>query len=162
MRVYVPKGSTLLSVEGQTREFNSPPLDYAALNFKYDAQVRAEEDAMQIDPESGTRIYEDAGKTVFANWVYVSPKEKVVLKYTYLLPFKLSFGDEKKPADTYSLLAQKQSGSQGSLLSSQIIYPEAYDINWKYPEGLKEKANQLKLETNLKKDKLIGAVFMRK
>ena len=27
MRVYVPKGSILLSAEGQTREFNSPPLD---------------------------------------------------------------------------------------------------------------------------------------
>lgn len=165
MRVYVPKGSQLISVEGQTREFNSPPLDYKALNFKHDPQVQAEEDSIKIDEESGTRIYEDAEKTVFANWVYVSPKEEVVIKYSYLLPFKISMNESNKPADTYSLLVQKQSGSFGSRLISSIIYPQSYNLTWKYPENLTEKTeagNELKIETSLEKDKFIGAVFSNK
>jgi len=168
MRVYVPKGSRLLSVEGQTREFNSPPLDYKALNFKRDPQVEAEENSIETDEESGTRIYEDAGKTVFANWVYVSPKEETVIRYTYLLPFKISMNESDKPADTYSLLAQKQSGSLGSKINSSIIYPQKYKLVWSYPENLTKDGvdlsmtSKLKIKTSLEKDKFIGAVFSNK
>jgi len=169
MRVYVPKGSRLLSTEGQTREFNSPPLDYKALNFKRDPQVEAEEESIKIDEESGTKIYEDANKTVFANWVYVSPKEEAVIRYTYLLPFKISMNESDKPADTYSLLAQKQSGSPGSKFISNIIYPQNYNLIWRYPENLIAEnsadsggTNKLKVETSLEKDKFIGAVFSTK
>lgn len=163
MRVYVPKGSVLISAEGQTREFNSPPLDYRALNFKNDPQVKLEEEGIKIDESSGTRIYEDAGKTVFANWVYVSPKEKVVVKYTYLLPFKLTMSESDKPADTYSLLAQKQSGSLGAKFSSNVVYPENYRIIWRYPEVMLEKNSQeTRLETDLSKDRLTGLVFTNK
>jgi hypothetical protein len=163
MRVYVPKGSVLISAEGQTREFNSPPLDYRALNFKNYPQVKLEEEGIKIDESSGTRIYEDAGKTVFANWVYVSPKEKVVVKYTYLLPFKLTMSESDKPADTYSLLAQKQSGSLGAKFSSNVVYPENYRIIWRYPEVMLEKNSQeTRLETDLSKDRLTGLVFTNK
>lgn len=169
MRVYVPKGSKLISAEGQTREFNSEPLDYVALKFKHDAQVEAEEESIKIDEESGTRVYDDANKTVFANWVYVSPKEEVVVKYTYLLPFKVVMNDSNKPADTYSLLAQKQSGSLGSGFISSIIYPDKFDLTWRYPENLNNDSDnfssetkKMKIETNLKKDKFIGAVFSSK
>lgn len=164
MRVYVPKGSQLISAEGQTREFNSPPLDYKALNFKHDSQVQAEEESIKIDTESGTKVYEDAGKTVFANWAYVSPKEEVVIKYSYLLPFKISMNDSNKPADTYSLLVQKQSGSLGSKFISNIIYPQSYNLIWRYPENISdenESGRELKTKTSLEKDKFMGAVFSK-
>jgi len=162
MRVYVPKGSQLISAEGQTREFNSPPLDYNALGFKRDPQVQMEEDSMKVDEESGTRIYEDADKTVFANWVYVSPQETVAVKYKYLLPFKIEINNKNKPADTYSLLAQKQSGSIGSEFIFNINYPQEYTVRWKYPDELATDGNNLKLETDLKTDKFIGAAFILK
>ncbi len=162
MRVYVPKGSILLSADGQTREFNSPPLDYNTLNFKRDAQVQTEEDSMRIDDESGTRIYDDSDKTVFANWVYVSPQETVVVKYKYLLPFKINMNTTDKLADTYSLLAQKQSGSVGSGLVSGVSYPENYDIIWNYPEDAAKQNNEIKIETDLRTDKFMGAAFMKK
>jgi len=161
MRVYVPKGSQLLSAEGQTREFDSPPLDYNALNFKRDAQVQMEEDSMQIDEASGTRIYDDSEKTVFANWVYVSPQETVTVKYKYLLPFKVTLGGNNNPVDTYSLLAQKQSGSVGSQFVSNISFPSDYKINWKYPDEITADGSSLKLETILKTDKFIGVAFTR-
>jgi hypothetical protein len=162
MRVYVPKGSRLLSASGQTREIDSPPLDYNALGYKRDPQVKMEEDSVVIDEESGTRIYEDAGKTVFANWVYVSPQETVEIKYAYLLPFKIDTNLTTKPADTYSLLAQKQSGSTGSEFKSKITYPDFYKILWKYPDGFLRDNNLLETKTDLETDKFFGIALSKK
>lgn len=165
MRVYVPKGATLLGAEGQTREVDSPPLDYDALGYARDPQVQAEEDSAQIDPETGTKIYDDGGKTVFANWVYVSPKETVTVKYTYLLPFKTKL-DSLHVTDSYSLLVQKQSGSLGSSFSNEIYYPAAYKIIWQDPtdgvirvDGRTQDEAGLKMETDLKTDKFFGIDF---
>ena len=162
MRVYVPKGSKLLSAEGQTREFDSSPIDYNALGFKRDAQVKMEEDSMQVDDDSGTRVYDDSDKTVFANWVYVSPQETVTVKYKYVLPFKLDFNGEDKTTDTYSLLAQKQSGSVGSQFSSEITFPDEDTVVWKYPDNLVQTGNDLKTEADLKTDKFVGVAFSKK
>ena len=169
LRVYVPKGSQLISVEGQTREFDSPPLDYNALGFKRDPQVQMEEDSMEIDRETGTRIYTDAGKTVFANWAYVSPKETVTIKYVYTLPFKVDLNSSSKSlSSAYSLLAQKQSGSLGSKFISKINYPDYYKISWQYPDDdsvtNKESSNgrkEIELESNLVTDRFIGLTFTK-
>ncbi|MDP1883794.1 MAG: DUF4012 domain-containing protein [Candidatus Moranbacteria bacterium] len=162
MRVYVPKGSILLSAEGQTREYNTPPLDYRALAFKQDAQVRMEEDSLKIDEESGTKIYEDSDKTVFANWAYVSPQETVTIRYKYLLPFKLAMDSKNKPVDTYSLLAQKQAGSLGSGFISRITYPDKYKMVWNYPEQVTRGNNNIRIESDLKTDKFVGAAFTQR
>jgi hypothetical protein len=124
-----------------------------------------EEDSMEIDEETGTRIYDDAGKTVFANWAYVSPKETVTIKYSYILPFKINL-DESSLTDTYSLLVQKQSGSLGSEFSSKITYPKKYKISWQYPAqdianlgNLPFDREGIKIITDLVTDKFIGLAF---
>lgn len=169
MRVYVPKGSKLLNVTGQTREFDSPPVDYSALGFKTDADLQMEDQTATIDEESGTKIYEDSDKTVFGNWVYVSPKETSAITYTYLLPFKLDTNLTTKPADTYSLLVQKQSGSISSDFSSKITYPDFYENIWKYPEESAEEAmdvpdgkSGIEVASDLKTDDFIGMAFKKK
>jgi hypothetical protein len=162
LRVYLPLGAKFLSVEGQTREFNKSPLDYDALNFQRDSEVEKEETGIQIDEATGTRVYEDFGKTVFANWTYVSPGETMTIKYRYELPFKISFENGKKEAASYSLLAQKQSGSLGSDFSSKIIFPRKFKVNWKYPEDGQEKENELQLTTDLSRDRFWGAIFTEK
>ncbi|MBU2214279.1 DUF4012 domain-containing protein, partial [Patescibacteria group bacterium] len=163
MRVYVPEGSILLSVEGQTREFNTPPLDYKLLGFKQDFQVRQEEESMEIDEESGTRIYQDAGKTVFANWVYVSPQEVAVVKYTYVLPFKISLAAKDNSLKAYSLLFQKQAGSLEENFSFQITYPSDLVPSWKYPADLENKENILsQSEKKIATDQFVGTAFVRK
>jgi hypothetical protein len=168
MRVYVPRGAKLIHASGQTNEFNSPPIDYSALGFKKDPQVGMEEESMIIDSESGTRIYEDSGKTVFANWIYVSPKESVTISYSYILPFKLQADSMNNPADTYSLLAQKQSGSVGSQFSSKIVYPSTYQTIWKYPSEEisdfstdEDQKNGIGLESKLNTDKFVGIAFKK-
>lgn len=160
MRVYVPKGSVILEASGQTREFNSPPLDYDALGFKRDPQVKSEEDEMKIDEESGTKIYQEFGKTVFANWVYVSPKETVVIKYKYVLPFRIDLESENK-VNAYSLLAQKQSGSLGSKFSFSLRFPGNMNPLWRYPHDSLEDEREIRLKTDLKKDKFIGIAFSK-
>ena len=166
MRLYVPEGSQLISVTGHTREFNSPPLDYAALGYKVDPQLKMEDDSARIDEESGTRISTDSGKTVFANWVYVSPKEDVTVTYKYLLPFRIATDSKNKPVDTYSILFQKQSGSLGSQLESKIIYPNEYRTIWKYPaekvsdvSGLPEGQRGFRMESTLNTDKFVGVAL---
>ncbi len=168
MRVYVPQGARLISAEGQTREFDTPPLDYSALNFKRDSQVQTENDKIKIDEQSGTRIYNENGKTVFANWVYVSPGESVTVKYVYVLPFKITTNIQK-PADTYSLLVQKQSGSVNSQLIAEVDYPKIYKSIWQYPQNKISQVDNLnnnqigiKLETNLKTDAFIGMALSKK
>lgn len=147
LRVYLPQGSQLISATGQTREIYQPPLDYQTNNFQADPLVARIEAGMTIDPESGTRIFEENGKTVFGNWLYVSPGRTVTLTYQYKLPFKI---DPNRSNDSYSLLIQKQSGSLGSQFSHQLTFPEDWQIVWQYPEE-----NFCRLST----DKFFGLTF---
>lgn len=163
MRVYVPEGSKLLSASGQTRELVSPPLDYEMLGFKKDAQLAQQEDAASIDEATGTKIYTENHKTVFANWTYVSPGETVELKYQYLLPFKINFDSLHHPADSFSVLFQKQSGSTGSELVSRVEYPENMKTVWKYPDATaKSEKNAVELDTNLEIDRFLGLALQQK
>ncbi|MEA2113075.1 MAG: DUF4012 domain-containing protein, partial [Patescibacteria group bacterium] len=156
LRVYLPLGSQLISANGQSLEIYQPPIDYQKHNFKKDALVDSIESKMIIDKKTGTRIFEESGKTVFANWAYVSPGETVVLSYKYKLPFKI---DLTKPADSYSLLAQKQLGSLGSSFNHQIKFPNSWRVSWKYPENLNSDSGFLKFDGDLKTDKFLGASF---
>lgn len=159
MRVYVPEGSQLVSVEGQTREFNDPALDYDALGFEHDPDVLAEEGSMIIDENSGTRIYNQNGKTVFANWVYVSPQESVTITYTYTLPWQIILDDQKGDGQfaAYDILYQKQHGSEGSSLISSLKYPGAMDVAW--TNMSRDQQNELTLETTLTTDHYAASAF---
>lgn len=164
MRVYVPVGSKLLEVTGQTREVSESPVDYDALGFKRDSDVQNEENSIEIDEKSGTRVYQENGKTVFANWTYVSPQETMTITYKYVLPFKLFqvYVENQQQVDSYSLVAQKQSGSIGSEFSSQISYPENYAMKWNFPTESKIENNIHKTETKLDTDRFIGTLFVKK
>ncbi len=159
MRVYVPKGSRLISVKGQTREFNQSPLNYDQLNFRRDPNIEQEEQNMEVDPESGTRIYEQDNKTVFANWVYVSPQEAVEIEYEYILPFQINFNKNKEKTDSYSILFQKQSGSPGSRLKSKIKLNDQSEILWKYPEVLDMREQEINFSSVLFRDKFMGVAL---
>lgn len=161
LRVYVPRGATLLSVEGQTRESVKPPLNYDALQFSRDPDILREERGTKIDPGSGTRVSEDAGKTVFGNWVYVSPGESVEVRYTYLLPFRVDCVDESGICDPYSVVFQKQSGSRGSRLSSEIVFPKARRPIWQSAENLIPFDGGFRLETDLVYDRFVGVLLSK-
>lgn len=157
MRVYVPLGSELLSASGMTREENVSPVDYAALNFRRDSDVENEERQIKIDPESGTRIGEEFGKTVFGNWVYVSPGEEVTVTYRYKLPFRLPVGTSDSMP--FSVLYQKQAGTSDWKLSSAVEYPENLQLIWQSTENLVPYGRVFRQETDLNHDAFFGFVF---
>lgn len=156
LRVYLPLGSELISASGQSLEVYQPPIDYQKQGFKTDALVDKIENGMVIDKKTGTRVSEENGKTVFGNWVYVSPGETVVLEYKYRLPFKI---DLTKSADSYSLLVQKQLGSSGSQFSHQLKFPETWQLSWKYPDGVSQGSGIVGYESDLEIDRFLGVAF---
>jgi hypothetical protein len=154
MRVFVPQGSELLSVSGQTREVVRPPADYTALGFATDPDIAAEERAAKTDEKSGTRIGSESGKTTFGNWIYVSPGESVTVEYRYRLPSRVIAGDFA----SYAMLFQKQPGSRGSDLTSTIVAPSAFRLQWQTGEYKKKNA-LLSFQSVLSKNLFLGAVW---
>jgi len=158
LRVYVPEGSELLSAKGHTYEFPSDPIDYDALGFRRDPDVEQEERSTVIHG-SGTRISRESGKTVFGNWVYVSPGESVTVEYSYRLPFSVLPGGAD-PA-TYSILFQKQAGTSGSALRHALSFPESFVSVWSAP-GSDLVRNELFSTAKLSTDAFFGSVFMKR
>ncbi|OGI22306.1 MAG: hypothetical protein A2808_00905 [Candidatus Moranbacteria bacterium RIFCSPHIGHO2_01_FULL_55_24] len=159
LRVYVPEGSELLSAKGMTWEFPEAPLDYDALGFRRDQDVTHIESSEKIHEPSGTRIGVESGKTVFGNWVYVSPQESVTVEYRYRLPYRLSAGEDGRETVSQSVLYQKQAGTEGSRLESAIVYPEKWQAVWQTGGNLIPYEHTLKLEESLKADRFVGAAF---
>lgn len=159
LRVYVPEGSELLSAKGHTYEFPIDPIDYDTLGFRRDADVEREERATMLHAESGTRVSRESGKTVFGNWVYVSPGESVTVEYSYRLPFKVSPGNTE-PA-SYSALFQKQAGSMGSDLRHTLSFPESFVPIWN-TSGSDLTGRELVSTAELSTDSYSGAVFMKR
>lgn len=158
MRVYVPQGSTLITATGHTREFPPAPLDYQLLGFKEDETVRQEEERIVIDETTGTRVGEEFGKTVFGNWVYVSPGESVRVEYTYLLPFRID--PLKESARSYSLLFQKQPGVEEVQFKSQIQFPKNWTVYWKTDEDLLPQGESgIQIERPIRSDMFWGVIF---
>ncbi len=158
MRVYVPRGSELLSAKGHTYEFPKPPIDYDALGFRPDPDVEEAEKATTIH-ETGTRISVESDKTVFGNWVYVSPGESVTVEYVYRLPFVVD-PREAEPG-SYSLLFQKQSGSIGSDLRHMLSFPKSYVPIWDSGDAVVGDTDR-SFGKRLTTDAFFGAVFTRR
>lgn len=155
MRVYVPKGAQLISVEGHTPETNEQRLNYDALGYERDKDVVQEESQMRIDEETGTRIYDEFNKTVFANWVYVSPQESVTVTYKYRLPFRVDFyKDSKETFASYAVIFQKQSGSQNSSIESKVILDDVFTPQWHSHDNV-----DLVMKNDLDQDRYNGVVF---
>ncbi|PLX21933.1 hypothetical protein C0584_01180 [Candidatus Parcubacteria bacterium] len=147
MRFYVPLGSEFIEASGFwpiDEEFYEEPGE----DWLIDDDLIAEREAF-IDTDSWTKIYEDLGRTVFANWSWVNPGESVVVTLKYKLPFKVDFSEldsednvwdnflgffkeEKKNLRPYSLLLQKQPGAEGDKISSSLNIVGEHDIVWSY------------------------------
>lgn len=152
LRVYVPRGSELLKADGfripDAKYFNEKP-DPAWL----ENQNLKKENRALSDESSGTKVYEENNKTVFANWVMVDPGENVVITLEYRLAFNFfdtvkettwltklnSFLNSEQVVDLtpYSFMVQKQPGSKASKFISRLSLPAGLSIFWRYPENLK-------------------------
>ncbi len=167
LRVYVPAGSTLVSAEG----FNPPKEESLAIDdtevpLEEYPDLQAQRDATTVDAASGTEVYPESGKTVFANWIHTKPGETRTVRITYRLPFTitlprpttgdllaaLSHGNEDGVA-AYALYVQKQSGKRPFPITIGIQAPADFATVWSYPKSDSTVA--------LEHDLLIGRIFTR-
>ncbi len=130
LRVYVPLGSELLDASGYTNEKYEAPIDYKKAGFKSDEDVFASVNSSLKDEKTKTDIFKESGKTVFGNWVYVSPGEEVEVSYTYKPPFKLN---KNKKGDDLDFIFQAQPGVK-SELSFDVVLPEGWGFIYSLPE----------------------------
>lgn len=148
LRLYVPKGSTLLSAGGFTwpeeKDFQVP--DPWTTD---DPFLGAHQTEVGVDQSSGTAITEESGKTVFGNWVITEPGQISRVQFTYRLPFTLFsagsdatlsgwkklFNPLNTPLAHYQLVVQKQSGITSDF-ESQIVFPDNWRPNWQDGDNL--------------------------
>ncbi len=147
VRVYVPKGSTLLSASG----FSIPDaslFERPEHIWVEDPDIQYLEDMAQVDAESGTQISEEFGKTVYGNWVQTKPATTSTVTFVYRLPFTLEKLGESlslletlkarvglSPIETYTLTVQKQSGVLDRTTRLHLEIPDYLRTLWRSAEG---------------------------
>lgn len=149
LRVYVPSGSLLLSATGfrapNASYFEEPEADWETFPLLKETEEKA-----LTHLESGTRIYIENGKTVFANWIMTDPGETSVIRLKYRLPFKLKkheivnvswqekmeavLAGETKAKYPFSLLLQKQPGAEEMEMQLSLTWPTTWQKIWSYPQ----------------------------
>lgn len=144
VRVYVPQGAKLLQASG----FRSPDEQYFSYpdqDWQQNELLAKTEGRTLIDPVSGTKVYSESDKTVFANWSMVDPGETAELFFEYELPQTLPelkvddnlfqrlnnwLNPEKVKRYNYSLLVQKQPGVINDNYQLMVNWPDNYNLNW--------------------------------
>ena len=174
MRIYVPQGAELMEAYGFIPV--DPSLYKPAFSqLEEDPDILAGEGQAEIHNLSGTKIYNELGKTVFANWVMVDPGESAEIVLRYRLPFKAFSQPENRedwkeniseflnPGQSelspYSLMVEKQPGSIESDFRSDLKLDGSFKIVWHYPEAANINENGWKIEDRLVIDKYWGVVI---
>jgi len=177
IRVYVPEGAEMMEASGfsypKEEWFKSP-----VAGAKEDDFLASKEEEILVHKKTGTRITNEFGKTVFANWVITEPGETSEVTFTYRLPFKIEktalamknfekwrdkvLGQYYKNVSQYSLVLQKQSGINSEFFST-LVYPENWEFVWSSDgSAKKQKRNNILYQKTLKEDALLGYVFKEK
>ncbi|HPN67544.1 MAG TPA: DUF4012 domain-containing protein [bacterium] len=136
LRVYVPEGSELTKVDG----------------FANPNGIIKDGEEIVYDENSGesglasTEVYDEHGKTVFANWIVTKPYEASTVRYEYRLPYKVGGWFE---GNKYNLYLQKQPGRENvgynlTVMSDQIMT----SVN----KDMQIDSNGLKYASDLKTD----------
>ncbi|MCX6781691.1 MAG: DUF4012 domain-containing protein [Candidatus Magasanikbacteria bacterium] len=171
LRVYVPLGSKLISAGGfiwpDEKKFRVPdPWT------KKDEFLLKQEKEIGFDDNTGTRITEEFGKTVFGNWLILEPGEKKQIHFSYTLPFKAIFSkaneraligkivNEEYLTSRFQLVVQKQSG-QDTNFESQVIFPTSWHPSWKEGEDCTLAMNGLGINNIELKNDSVWSLLMR-
>jgi len=182
LRIYVPLGSKLIQADG-FRPVDPIFFKTADESWQDDPDLVRGEALAVISEPSGTKIYDELGKTVFANWTQVDPGETIEIKLKYLLPFKLTdkepsldegpldqliakanaiIDPEQKALYSYSLLLQKQPGMNSSTIESELKLGNNFQALWQYPVDLTVSAAGWFRQENFDQDKLLGVMVEEK
>lgn len=174
LRLYVPRGSTLLSASG----FSWPDEKLFRVPDSWagpDELLSQTETEIGIDGRTGTRVTEEFGKYAFGNWAITAPGETSQIQFVYRLPFKAwPLAPESAPnsdwaalanfvprSGRYQLVLQKQSGIN-SRYSGQLILPSNWEPAWHAGAGLTPAANGAEFSFPELRDTILSLAFKTK
>lgn len=148
LRVLVPRGSVLTAISGHSRA-NFIPLvkNYSGTDYEEDVDLQKYESQATI-PMGGVRQFEEAGKTVFGFWLFLSPGETKSVTVKYKTLAKLDEGE-------YLLMVQKQPGTFSDAFQFSFSLPENKTVVFRYP-ALQIENRQASFQTELTKDLIFG------
>jgi len=176
MRVYVPKGSELLSAEG----FEAPGEGYFLPEddtLQPSTLLAAVEGQAKTHAPSGTRVTEETGLTVFGNWIQLEPGETRSVKLSYRLPFRIQelvrapesrFDKVREalgawsPTAAMKLVVRKQPGATDRSFSSRIDLPAGWRVESSLPAEASSDPGGLTLETELDRDLFVGMLLVNR
>ena len=150
VRLYLPLGSAVKSIQGHSLVDFRPLLGYADFGFKDDPDLQKIQ-MITEHPFTDVDVTEENGKTVIGFWLVVKPKEKksVVVEY------------ETKDFSTdndYSLLWQKQSGTAG--IQASFVFELANKITVSgLSQDLQRVGDSIIFNSDLSTDKSLEMVF---
>jgi hypothetical protein len=154
IKVYTPLGSRLISARGAVIRVYSPKEEYQGPDWKNSEALKELRESFRVDPKTGTHIFTESGKTVFANWLFTEPGQTSQLTLVYELPFRLD-----QAGSTYSLLIQKQPGAKPATLMVSFEASENISPQWRYPESLTLTPDGFNYLGSLTQDKFLGLSF---
>ena len=161
LRFYVPVGSVLTKADGFTPP---PPAYYREVppQAAIDQDLTDIEKEPTIDEVSGTRITKEFGKTVFGNWLAVSPGESRTVTLSWRLPFRLSQRPTWQDLRRYHILFQRQAGVKPLELNSSLVLPTGWRVRWQNSsDELKLNEQKLEFNSDWNRDEYYGAVLER-
>lgn len=173
VRFYVPQGATLVEARG----FNAPDPKLFKLgkgDELEDPALAAEEKSSNVDRASGTRISVEGNKTVFGNWMMTDPGQSSTVTLVYQLPpgtiavarapegrlasfYGKIVGNRRDRMD-YSLLLQKQAGTNPMTVTSSIDLPRGFTLSWDSPQRTKDERGRYTVKAVLDRDAFLASV----
>jgi hypothetical protein len=141
VRLYVPKGSELLSASGFTIP-DASLFEASEIALSQDEDLKSIVQNSRKDKATGTDIWEENGYTVFGNWMQTPPGETQTITFSYQTPLHLAvpttstffdLAKEKlgfKEYASYSLFIQKQSGILSRITSVTVSAPNTLTSTW--------------------------------
>ena len=178
IKTYVPKGAKLLEAKG----FEYPPESLFKVpnkEYKDHPLVKKKKKDAETDLESGTKISNQFGKTIFSNWIITEPGQTSRAVLQYKLPFKVSEQKKKNIEGSstwkqlflgknkqrkvlpYSMLLQKQSGTNYNYLHRIQVTGEWVPV-WSSNEGINFTESAAEYDTVLDADKKYGVLIEQK
>ena len=153
-------------------EFHAP-LEYTEFN----QHLSEHEIEIGYDQETGTRITEEFGKTVFGNWVITRPHQTSVARITYRSPIRVFEPDRiyhplrqltanlglTNPSWRYSVFIEHQPGINDMQIQSHVIVPPSWRTMFTTPrQNVQQYSDGVKLEQEFSGDVFFGITAEQK
>ncbi len=149
IRFYTPLGSKLIEASGFLSDDISDRFEYIeGINLKKDEDLEYSMKTASMDAKSKTEIYEESGKTVFANWLSLKPGQSKTVYLKYETP--LGQGE-----DLMVFYWQKQAGDMNTYIESEIYLEDSVNKSSVFGDNVLINGNKIIYSNDLRQDRYV-------